>query len=610
MCGFLIEHNNVGDINEDHLNDLLLLSKKRGPDNTKTTLIDNTWMGFNRLSIQGLSELSNQPMVDEKEQYALVFNGEIYNHFELRKKLPNHDFKTNSDTETLFELLKENGIKSTLKKLNGMFSFSFFNKKNSEIVIARDIAGIKPLFYSISEDFFLISSQFDQIHEHEKIRYNLKINPAGVKDFFCLGYMPSPNTILNNVFQLEPGSYLRYSLKEKKIIEKKNFWNWKESPKKLETDEKIIEEFETIMSGCVESQLLSDVPVGTFLSGGIDSPLINYFVNRKTKLRSFSFYTRDSKHNEILNIEKYNKVIKSKNQKILIDDTNLLEIIGDYIENISEPLSDPSSIPTYYISKIGAKSLKVLLSGDGADELFWGYPRFLKSIKHLKYFKIPKLFRKNILKIFRIFNRKISYGIDNCEFGDWILNQQIHLTNYDKIFKGVKFSKQIRSLYKYNNKDFDKTLLFLKRNEFFGHMERVLKKVDLASMANSLEVRVPYLDKDVIEYSLKIQPELGRNNNTPKLILRNLLSKKFKIDAKNEVKKGFSVPHDEWLRGPLRKDLIRLSKKEIFASSYFDSKLLQDDVRLFLDGNDKVNSRGVWTFYCWQKWSEKYRLIK
>ena len=164
------------------------------------------------------------------------------------------------------------------------------------------------------------------------------------------------------------------------------------------------------------------------------------------------------------------------------------------------------------------------------------------------------------------------------------------MTDYDKIFKDVKFTEHIKALYKYNSKDYNKSLLFLKRNEFFGHMQRVLKKVDLASMANSLEVRVPFLDKNSIEFSLKIKPELGKNNSVPKLILKNMLNKKLKIDVKKEGKKGFSVPHDVWLRGFLKDDLIRLSNKEVFGSSYFDSKLLKNNVRLFIDGDDRINA--------------------
>ena len=232
MCGFLVEHSNDGDINIDDLNQLLSLSENRGPDSTKSILIDNTWMGFNRLSIQGLTKLSDQPMVDKKEEYSLVFNGEIYNHFELRKEFPNYNFKTNSDTETLLVSLIEKGINSTLKTLNGMFSLSFFDKKKSEIIIARDIAGIKPLYYSISNESFLTASQFDQIHEHKKIKKNLSINPSGLKDYFCFGYMHAPNTIFKNIFQLEPGYFLRYSIKEKRIIEKK-ILEMERTPKKI-----------------------------------------------------------------------------------------------------------------------------------------------------------------------------------------------------------------------------------------------------------------------------------------------------------------------------------------------------------------------------------------
>lgn len=605
MCGFFGEFAETLTSTEGFKN-LLKLSNHRGPDQEDFWNDAICQLGFNRLSILDLSENGKQPLVSPSQKYVMVFNGEVYNYKELQYKydILDTDLRSQSDSEILAHLIEKMSIKDFASELNGMFAISIYDIENKKIYLVRDFAGIKPLFYGLSEKGLVFASQFDQIFKHDFFKTK-RLRPEIMKEYFGLGYMHAPNTVFENIYQVEAGHILSYDFSSK-IVEKTKYYFWKTENKFDETDDETVKMFSKIFNQTIKNQIKADVPLATFLSSGIDSTLVTAYTKKnKQDVSAFTFAVDDKELNEEVIAKQYGVFLKVNHFVETVTKNELLEIIDNHFEFMPEPFGDYSSTPTFLITKKAKKHAKVMLSGDGGDELFWGYPRFRKSLQQAHWFKFSIFLRKMIIPFVRKFDKKLSYGLQIFEtFSDWILSKQIHFNHIEKLIN-IPFSEELSNSYKFEGKHTKHNiLLYLKKNEFDAHLQRTLKKVDLMSMANSIEVRVPFLDKNIIKFSNSIIPKLEIKHHINKLILKNDLNNHIDSNLINQKKKGFTVPISSWLKNELKDDFINtVLKKSLFGNEFIDETYLNNLVNDFFEDNNYVNPWGLWHLYAWQKWA-------
>jgi asparagine synthase (glutamine-hydrolysing) len=613
MCGLLGEFGESLTEREAFMK-LLQLSRQRGPDMVGYWSDEiNGQLGFNRLSILDTSERGTQPMVSPSGRFIMVFNGEIYNYKDLLRKYSLHTerLRSTSDSEVLIQILEMNNIEQIVQELNGMFAIGIFDKQERRVHLVRDFAGIKPLFYGVKGNILTFASQFDQIFKHPSFKEKRELIPESIKEYFGLGYMPAPNTVFRNMYQVEPGELITWGLREAKIIRKVRFYDWKVFDKERETSAKTLECFEGTFTNVIKDQLNADVPVATFLSGGIDSPLVTAFSAKcRTDIKAFTIGVDNPFMDETEIASKYASSLGVHHVTEKFTERQLLEVVQDHFKVMTEPLGDYSSLPTYLVTKRARQFATVMLSGDGGDELFWGYPRFLTQANNAKYFELPLGLRRPLAGLARkLFRRPLSYALDSSEnFSDWTFNFHIQFFKEDleRMVLNTSYSKQIMDLYNYRGSLKDKTsiLRWLKWNEFFGHLQRVLRKVDLASMGNSLEVRVPFLDKRSIELSNSFTPELGSSHHELKYILRRALVNKVPSCLIAAEKRGFGIPIDRFLRHDLKNEVIQTCCSGVFFGEQFlDVKLIRQNIADFMEGKHN-NSWGIWHIYAWQKWAQ------
>ena len=496
MCGFLGEFSfkNSDLINREKFDSLLQLSKHRGPDNTSVVRDGYFQLGFNRLAILDVSAKGNQPKQSPSKRYVVVFNGEIYNYKELQEKYQLKNLQSTSDTEVLIHLLDKCGVEETVNMLNGMYSIAIVDTLNKTVSLARDFAGIKPLFYGKSKKGIVFASQFDQIFKHSWHYSSLKLRPEIMKEYFGFGFMNAPNTIYQNIFQVEPGELLQFS-EHGNLIKKLHLKFSKDTSKIIE--KKSEKTYNAVLKKAVSKQLISDVPLASFLSGGIDSPLITAVAKETKKdIEAFTFGIDNVKYDESKKAIAYAKHLKIEHTLVNVNENEIVSNIDEHFQYLSEPFGDYSSVPTYLITKKARKSHTVMLSGDGGDELFFGYPRMLDVLNKRHWFSIPFIIRKPLIMILNklsIINTWAPYSYRTLE--EWIKAKQLHIFPelLDSFFEKDVFSIEIDKLFEMPKKQSKHQLLhWLRWNEFYGHMQRVLIKVDRMSMGNSLEVRVHY----------------------------------------------------------------------------------------------------------------------
>lgn len=607
MCGFLGEFSFQNIItNSKEFTRLLELSKHRGPDSTETLQRENYQLGFNRLAILDISEKGNQPKQSPSDRYAMVFNGEIYNFKELQKEHKLVNLSSSSDTEVIIHLLDLIGIEQTIKKLNGMFSIAIIDKQENILYLTRDFAGIKPFFYGKTNKGIVFASQFDQIFKHPWHKDELKLRPEIVKEYFGFGYMQAPNTIYQDICQVNPGDLLSFSLEGEEEIKTITSFSKEFEPSKLMNN--ISEKYNETLEEVVKNQLVSDVPIATFLSGGIDSPLITALAKKNNpNIEAFTFGIDNPKYDESEKATEYAKHLKVSQTLKKVNEKKLLTVIDEHFKYYSEPFGDYSSVPTFEITKQSRKSHTVMLSGDGGDELFFGYPRMLDVLNKKHWFSIPFIIRKPLIKSLNklnLINTWAPYYYKTLE--EWILAKQLQIfpNILDKQIPNTSFSKEMITLFEAPKNPTKKKLLhWLRFNEFYGHMQRVLIKVDRASMGNSLEVRVPFLDKSSIEFAWNNTPIELRNHSQLKHVLKQSLEQFFPKELIETKKKGFSIPIEDWLKNELRTDVEEfVFNKPFYGEEIINVEAIRNYVTNFYQG--KFNSGwGIWHIYAWQKWA-------
>tara|TARA_B100000886_G_scaffold337294_1_gene297718 strand:+ start:9280 stop:11211 length:1932 start_codon:yes stop_codon:yes gene_type:complete len=635
MCG-LFCFVSKDEVSEDVINSSLEILKNRGPDArgvSKYRLGNyNVVLGHTRLSILDLSEKANQPF--SEDGFHLVFNGEIYNHLELRKKfLSNDNFQTTSDTETLIKLFKKFDHSKFMHELRGMFSFVILNEHSHEIGVFRDRAGEKPLYISSTENFLSFSSDL-RVNRLMK-GFDSNISRESVGKFLRYGYVPCPDTIYESSFKLSPGSKIKFNLKNlklKKITNIKefeesrncnisNWWNMPEIANERLSHEDAKSQLTKTLEDSVKMQQISDVPIGTFLSGGIDSSLITSFVAQNASdVKCFNIGFEFSKFDESVYAKKISDHLGLKMENL----TCSKELALNEIQNIhlayDEPFADSSQIPTMLISRLASEQVKVILTGDCGDEIFGGYNRYLLGKKYAKLISSIPSFGKDLIyglsksnvswvfdKVAPNFKSKFEKGarkIKGIESDFDFYNSMVsEWKDEDKIFQDtLPGNKTIDQTFQ-NQDDLD-IIDKMMISDFKTYMtDDILCKVDRASMHYSLETRVPFLDLDVIELSRKIKQndKISEKGETKK-ILREILKEFVPTPLFDRPKQGFGVPVSIWLKDEL-KDWAHdhLSKETNMKHNFFNQEVIEKTFNDHIAGKSN-NEYKLWYLIQFNQW--------
>ncbi|PUU91028.1 asparagine synthase (glutamine-hydrolyzing) [Halanaerobium sp.] len=590
------------------------------PDEDGAFINNNIGLGMRRLSIIDL-DTGSQPIFNEDKTLVIVFNGEIYNYKSLKKDLLNkgHTFYTDSDTEVVlhcYEEYKENSF----NKLNGMFVFSIYNLKSDRLIIARDRAGEKPLYYHKNNDFFIFASELKSILSTNLLKK--EINIQALNQYFRLTYIPAPLTIFNNVYKLKPGHYIEINKNEE--IEQKQYWNVQYNEESLIRDYNDCKnKLRETMFKAVEEAMVADVPIGTFLSGGIDSTIITGIASQLSnkKIDTFTIGFRDKQFDESGRAKIAAEFHDTNHHIKYLEHQDILKHLDKILKNIDEPFADPSYLPTYMVSNFASGHVKTVLTGDSGDELFGGYDKYLINYYSNLYNKVPKWLRENIIEkiIYKLpdttsFTRKIRKVINNSNKNVFDQRKSLMCLGFGNEEIKQLFQKQyiqedsldfIEDYYDEVDmkNELHKTLYTDLKVVLEGDM---LHKVDRTSMLNSLETRVPMLHKDVIELSAQIPAKYKINTKNKKIILKDTFSDLIPDKLFNAKKHGFRVPIDKWFKNELKSNLLNeLNEEQIRSEKLFNYDYIENILNDHF--TNKVNrSRELWSLFVFEKWLHEY----
>lgn len=607
MCGLLGEFgNNLS--SRESFGKLLQLSQRRGPDMIGFYKNDNFQFGFNRLSILDLTIKAQQPIVSPSKRYVVMCNGEIVNFHKIKRlcKINEKDLRSGSDIEVLSHAIDDLGIYRVLNEIRGMYSIAIFDLKKTCLYLVRDPAGIKPLYVAQTDYGWIFASQYDQIYKHRWFNKKKEINNQSLSEYLQLGYIPSPGALFKNSWMINPGEY--YKIDSQYKVFKKKYYLLQDSENLVESSDHTINIVSDKLEETFRDYIHSDVPLGAFLSGGVDSPLVNAIIKKIfPNLNAFSISSTHLGIDESKNAVKIANYLKINHHKEKFNFDNVKDWLDDHFRAYSEPFGDYSSLPTYILCKRASSYNKVLLSGDGGDELFWGYPRFVQTIKYQNWFLFYKNFRMIYASILRRFGKRISSGIECDTIGDWVFERQSpnFSSEVREIFPESNCSNLTKELYKspLASSSPQMMLKWLRKNEFYGHLQRVLLKVDRASMAHSVEVRVPLLDRNIIDLSAQIIPELGISHFNPKFILKEILKQHIPSNIFLNKKHGFSVDLSYLLKNQLKEEFLDIIySKDLYPQNLLNLDSIREKADNFMKNNDQ-NVWGLWVIYSLQKFA-------
>ena len=639
MCGFLGFYDPENIVDNSFIRPFMTQALKeikfRGPDKSSLHLNYNQriFFGHNRLSIVDLSAAGNQPMTTHCGKYTIVYNGEVYNAPLIRKELKEYNkfFKGHSDTEVILYSIKKWGLEQSVNKFTGMFAFVVFDNLNKKVLMARDRIGIKPLYWFHKNKIFFFSSDVRVISKFKF--FKKEINFSAVSLYLKYGYIPRDKSIYKNVNKLLPGHILEF--KKKPTIT--TFWNLQDVIQSTKKDKDIpykdkVSELDNAIDNSVKIRLYSDVEMGCFLSGGIDSSLISYYMqkNSKKKISTFSVKFEDPQFDESQYSMRVAELISSNHHELLFTDSHLINLFENFGKIYDEPFCDSSQIPTTMLCSLTSQYVKVVLSGDGGDELFHGYNRYTYASKLLFLINLfPNYQKKIIIKVMKllpdyikIFFIKYFSGITQIE--------RISLTSKLNKFEKIFFSRSPMELYEnlvsiFPELDIKESMidnLKINWNKKFKDSEiyqifdlqtylpdDLLVKVDRASMFYSLEVRVPFLDHNVIRSAWRFNYKEKVDKRVNKIILRKLLKKKIPKYNPQLIKSGFGININTLLRNQISfyaLDLIENSRWDnINVNKSFVRQLWNEHTRKNIDNGEKI-----WSLLNLAKWFENFESIQ
>ena len=607
----------------------------RGPDASGFWYCtdSNIFLGHRRLSIIDLSSNGEQPMHSNNNRFVMVFNGEIYNYRELKLELmKNFDikFKNNTDTQVLLESINAYGLDITLKKIEGMFAFALWDKTEKCLFLVRDRIGKKPLYWGRSNEGIIFGSEIKSILKYDNL--NKSLDQKSISAFLKFSYINSPNTIFKNISKVEPGHYIKFINNK---LEKTQYWNLNHFIKKkknIKTDSLIESEVENLIEDATVKRLVSDVPLGIMLSGGIDSSLITALAqkNLKSKLKTFSVKFEEKEFDESGFAREIAKILGTEHHEIDIGDFSIKRIIDEIPRIYDEPFADSSQIPTFLISQELKKSVTVALSGDGGDEIFCGYSRYFwaSNFSTLSKFISPKILKiiSNSINLvssrkINMFTRFLNKGTFPPQLGDRLkkIAKILHCNSDNQIYSTLVSQTDPNKYFKiqYNHeKEIDLNTFPGNYNiqEAMQYIDiktylpgDILVKVDRASMANGLEVRSPFLDHRIVEYALenlsnKQKIQWGKG----KFILRKILSKYLPKKLINRPKMGFGVPLSNWLRNELRDWMLEtLEENKIKNQGFLNHNNIKNLIISHLKGSHNHHYE-LWPILMFQSWYDKW----
>jgi asparagine synthase (glutamine-hydrolysing) len=621
MCGIAgyISLNNT--IDPSQLQGATKLLQHRGPDAEGFYFNDDKkiGLGHRRLSILDLSASANQPMFSSNGRFVIIFNGEVYNFKELRQKLKNKgaNLKTNSDTEVILELFAEQGP-ACFKELNGMFALAIFDISKNILTLARDHAGIKPLFFYFDDGDFVFASELKSIRHIKKAA--LTINKKAIPYFLHLGFIPHPLTIYNKTekfptahfLQLDLGSMSANNLNAEIIP----FWKPENIIEKdsIKDEKKAKETLTSLLFDSIEKQLIGDVPIGTFLSGGVDSSLVTAIASKvsKQKINSYSIAIDDGRFNESKYAQQVSRHLQTQHHEFNVKEKEVVELINELIPVFDEPFADSSAFPTMMVSRLAKKNVTVALSGDGGDELFMGYGAYKWAkildeswvpLAKLPLFSISKLLNDRYQRTGKLF----AYNKRG--------NLKTHIFSQEQYF----FREQELSNILIENKfDFIEENMNLNTNRKLTPVEEqslwdfnyylpddLLVKTDRASMHYSLEIRVPLLDYRITEFAFNLDTNLKIRGNEMKYLLKQVLYDYLPEEIFRRPKWGFSIPLKKWLKTDLSYLIEKYTSKSIIEKyDFLNYEEVEKLKKLYNSGKDHLFNR-LWVIIVLHWWLEE-----
>lgn len=617
---------------ESILKEMTSTLKHRGPDASGTYFAEkqsyNIGFGHQRLSILELSELGKQPM--HWNDYVIVFNGEIYNFKEIKNELVSlgHAFQAESDTEMILHAYAQWGI-SCLENFIGMFAFVIYNKQTGELVIARDRTGIKPLFMYFSDQHFLFASELKAFHKHPSFKKELNI-PA-LQAYFQFGSVPTPHCIFEHCIKLKPGHYIQTNTANFEITQKQywNVYDFYNKPKFEINEREAIQETEKLLISASEYRMISDVPVGVFLSGGYDSTLVTSLLqqSRIEKLKTFTISVPDIGLNEALYAKEIAKHLGTDHTEIACSAKDAIEIIPELPFYFDEPFADSSSLPTLLVSRMAKKEVTVALSADGGDEVFAGYNRYEMMAKFdKKIHALPSFAQKGISRMMHLVPAdKIPYFKHKYNFSHRYEKIKSLLADYNKNQLMYSLSKlftdaQINQLF---NQPLQKIDTYYESTELTNYsllayaqaidyqtylLDDILQKVDRASMAASLESREPLLDHRLIEFAAQLPDSMKYRQGEKKWILKEIVHQYIPKTLMDRPKMGFAIPIENWLKNELR-DLVEetISFDNLSKIDYLNATEVLKIKAEFYSGRKELGVK-LWYILCFLLWNKKWNL--
>ena len=614
MCGIAGYYSLSQTLEPSLLKTMTNAIQHRGPDSDGFFNDRTAGLGHRRLSIIDLREVANQPMFSHNDRYVMVFNGEVYNFKELssqvRVKNDSFYYKTNSDTEVVIEAFNKWGV-DFINRLNGMFAIAIYDTVEGHLFLYRDRIGIKPLYYYWDGENFFFASEIKALTKVEMIRNKLTINQTAVNHFLNLGYIPSPISIYNEIHKFPAGHRLHINKdiftlepywKVEDKVEFDEFRNYPEAKKKLKY----------LIESSVQYRMISDVPFGTFLSGGIDSSLVTAIAQNQsdTAINTFSIGFKESKFNESVHAQTIANHLHTNHHEFVVTTKEAQEMVNDMIVSYDEPYADSSAIPSMLLSKMARKHVTMTLSGDGGDELFLGYGSY-KWAKKLDagFYKQNRKLLAYFLSKMKDRHIRVSKLLD-FQTGDdlkrHIFSQEQYLFSQQEIGQILKNKDFDNSIIKDDFPDLDRQLSASEAQAMFDLKyylpDDLLVKVDRATMKYSLETRVPLLDYRIIEFALNLPEKFKQKGDISKFILKETLYDYLPKSYFERPKAGFSIPMNDWLRTDL-KYLIDdfLNEPLIMEAGFVNYDVVKDLIQRWTLKEPHLYNR-IWTLIVLHKW--------